>query len=186
MQGLGINISVKPQTFDEHIAVNKMQQFADKTIFKNTAGVVAEMIIDQQMNNYLTQSMHTAYEMYAKKEGGHSGRGHSGKHLLITVSPTIGRASIDSNKFKGKATIPVVNCWPTEIVITRGTNNICRWCTPGRKSCSGGHLMQTGVTLPQHHQILQELSLAVPVNEKKEYIALILKTMTFSVKHRMI
>jgi len=36
-------------TFDKHIAVDKEKQFTAQTIFKNSAGVVAEMVTDRQV-----------------------------------------------------------------------------------------------------------------------------------------
>jgi len=39
----------KSFTFDKHTAVDKEKQFPAQTIFKNSAGVVAEMITDRQM-----------------------------------------------------------------------------------------------------------------------------------------
>jgi len=47
--GLTYLPTCKSFNFNEHIAVDKTQQFAAQTIFKNTAEVVAEMEIDCQM-----------------------------------------------------------------------------------------------------------------------------------------
>jgi len=68
--------------------------------------------------------MHGSSELSTQTSGGHSGMGHSSsKHLFITISPPVGGGgpAIFQTNFKGKATMPVVNCGPTEMVIHRGT-----------------------------------------------------------------
>lgn len=49
LPGLTYLPTQKSFTFDEHIVVDKVQQFAAQTIFKNTAGVVVEMVVDRQI-----------------------------------------------------------------------------------------------------------------------------------------
>ena len=46
--GLTYLPACKMFTFDQHIAVDQANQFTVQTIFKNSAGVVAEMLTDRQ------------------------------------------------------------------------------------------------------------------------------------------
>ena len=186
--GLAYLPTRKQYVFDEHIAVEPNRLHQAETIFKRSAGVIATLSTDRQVKI----PPHSRKSLQLNCSPTQNSRSAAGSTAVANIFssqfPLLwgGPALIQTN-FKSKTTIPVINCGPTEMVIPRGTHVgqmetiFADGAIPMDETAIAESINQYASTLPlppsQHRkqQILQELTLTVPQNEKQAYIDLILR-----------
>ncbi len=177
----------KSFTFDKHIAVDKEKQFTAQTIFKNSAGVVAEMLTDRQMKIPPHSSKVIHMNCASKQQQVTVSGATAVANIYSSQFPLLwGGPAIIQTNFKNKTSMPIINCRPTEIVIPLGTpigyleTIFADGAYKVDEAAVEASLAQAGSQLPpppsaaQAEQILREATLTVPEAEKQKYRQLLL------------
>jgi transposase InsO family protein len=177
----------KSFTFDQHIAVGQSKQYTAQTIFKNSAGVVAEMLTDRQIKIPPHSSKVVHMNCASKQQHTTVAGATAVANIYSSQFPLLwGGPAIIQTNFKSKTSMPLINCGPTELTIPRGTaiGHLETIFADGAyqvdEAAVEASLAQAGATLPsapsaaRAEQILREATITVPESEKQKYKQLLI------------